>query len=386
MSSFRILGTMVTVLFLLIACVPTPQPSLEANVPLPPATTTATASAFEIIAETPTVNPEIALFPLSEPGPNAVGLRGYTFTDPGRGGRKVGITVWYPAVSTIDSKSKTPIRNADPDYGGAPYPLILSSTKVASIFAPYLVSRGFTWASVDNIDFYYQINSEMIDQPLDILFALNQVASTSPDGLDGMIDAEHVGVTGYSFDGYNTLALSGARIDPEYYLAQCPNPDPTTKAILGNLSAFGCGAADAWDEFTVHAGQALTTSQDTLWQPITDERIRAVMPLAGEGWWLFGEKGLAAVDRPTLMIAATRDDLYAENALIFEHISAPDKTFISFIGPDHMMIYDQKMVARMAHFMSAFFGYHLQGNMEIASYFSEEFIAQFEDLAWGVHK
>jgi predicted dienelactone hydrolase len=48
----------------------------------------------------------------------------------------------------------------------------------------------------------------------------------------GMVDAEHAGAIGYSFDGYNALALSGARIDPEHYLAQCPNPDPTTGAIL----------------------------------------------------------------------------------------------------------------------------------------------------------
>lgn len=381
MRGVRSIGTMVTVLFLLIACKPTSQPSPEASMTLPPAT----ATAFAFIAKTSTVSSEIGQFPLSEPGPYAVGLRAYTFTDANRGGRQVSVTVWYPAMPTTGSNSKNPTRNADPDPVGAPYPLILSSTKVASIFAPYLVSYGFTWASVDKIDYYYQMNSEMIDQPLDILFALNQVASTSPDGLEGMIDAEHVGVTGYSFDGYNTLALSGARIDPEYYLVQCPEPDPITKAILGNQSAFGCGPASAWDEFTAHAGQAITTSQDRLWQPMTDERIRAVMPLAGEGWWLFGERGLATVNRPTLMIVSTHDGLYAENALIFEHIGTPDKTLISFIGPDHMMIYDQEMVARMAHFMTAFFGHHLQGNNEIASYFSEDFVVQFEDLAWGVY-
>ncbi len=53
----------------------------------------------------------------------------------------------------------------------------------------------------------------MIDQPLDILFALDRVASGPPDGLEGMLDTEHAGVIGYSFDGYNALAMSGARID-----------------------------------------------------------------------------------------------------------------------------------------------------------------------------
>ena len=59
----------------------------------------------------------------------------------------------------------------------------------------------------------YKWDKNLIDQPLDILFALRQVASNPLEGLEGMIDAEHAGVMGYSFDGYNSLALSGARVD-----------------------------------------------------------------------------------------------------------------------------------------------------------------------------
>jgi predicted dienelactone hydrolase len=54
------------------------------------------------------------------------------------------------------------------------------------------------------------MNPEMIDQPLDILFALNQMASNPPAGLAGMIDADHAGAIGYSFDGYNFPASSSA--------------------------------------------------------------------------------------------------------------------------------------------------------------------------------
>jgi predicted dienelactone hydrolase len=230
------------------------------------------------------------------------------------------------------------------------------------------------------------MNEMMIDQPLDILFALNQVASNPQDGLEGMIDAAHAGATGYSFDGYNTLALSGARIDPEYYLAQCPTPDAITAPILSYLSAFDCGPAGAWDEFAAHAGEAITTSEDGLWQPMTDERIRAVIPMASEGWWFFGEKGLAAEDRPALMIAGSWDELYPENALIFEHLGTPEKTMVSFIGRDHGMISFPDVEARMAHFVVAFFGYYLQGREDYAEYFSQEFVRQHDDLAWGVYE
>jgi hypothetical protein len=278
-----------------------------------------------------------------------------------------------------------PISDAEPDRSEAPYPLILSSTKVANTFASYLVSHGFTWASVDDIDTYMAMNEAMIDQPLDILFALRQVDINPPKSLIGLIDAENAGAIGYSFDGYNALAVSGARIDPEYYLAQCPTPDETTKAILGGMSAFGCGPAGEWDRFVSRVDTSITTSENGLWQPITDKRIRAVMPMAGEGWWLFGERGLAAVDRPVLIIVSTNDELYKENVLIFEKLGTSDKTLISFVGENHMMIYSGWMVERMAHFAVAFFGYHLQNREDLARYFSEDFVAQQGDLAWGVY-
>jgi predicted dienelactone hydrolase len=326
-----------------------------------------------------------APYALAETGPYHVGTRSIKLVDDSRGGRPVSVTVWYPAMKPAEPTSTSPTRDADPDPEGAPYPLLLSSTKVATIFAPYLVSHGFAWASVDGIDTYFAFYEGAIDQPLDILFALDQVAANPPEGLEGMIDADRAGAIGYSFDGFNSLAMSGARIDPEYYLSQCPTPDPTTEAVLGELSAFGCGPAGKWDEFTAHVDASITATDDGLWQPLTDPRIRAVMPMACEGWWLFGERGLAAVDRPVLMLDATNDELYKENSLIYDHLGTPDKALISFVGQDHMMIYDAEMVARMAHFAVAFFGYHLQGRQDLARYFAENFVAKHDDLAWGVY-
>ena len=322
-------------------------------------------------------------FPLAEKGPYHVGTRTVRLADESRGGRPVPVTVWYPAAAPADTKSSAVIRDAAPDRSGEPYPLILSSTKVANIFAPYLVSHGFTWASVDGIDSYMALYEGAIDQPRDILFALDKVVANPPEGLEGLIDAQNAGAIGYSFDGFNSLAMSGAQIDPEYYLAQCPTPDATTEAILGGLSAFNCNPATKWDEFTAHVGDSITASEDGLWQPLTDPRIRAVMPMACEGWWLFGERGLAAVDRPVLIIDGTNDELYKENVLIYENLGTTDKTLISFVGQEHMMIYDPEMVARMAHFAVAFFGYHLQGREDYADFFSEEFVSKQDGLLWG---
>ena len=40
----------------------------------------------------------------------------------------------------------------------------------------------------------------------------------------------------------------------------------------------------------------------------------------------------------------------------------------------------------MAHFAAVFFGYHLQGRAYLAHYFSEDFVAQYDDLEWGVYE
>ena len=362
-----------------------PQPT--ATLPQPTATMPPTTTAEPTVVPT---TPQPVPLPLSEPGPYYPGKRTFTREDASRDGRQVSITLWFPALlpaGKTGGRLPKLFAGTDraPDLSGAPYPLILSSTDMARVLAPYLVSHGFTWASVDGIHSYLHMGEQMYSQPLDILFALDEVASNPPEELQGMIDAEHAGAIGYSFDGYNALVLSGARIDPAYYLAQCPKPDPTTEAILGAMSAYSCGPAGEWEEFAARAGEAITRSEDGLWQPITDPRIRAVMPMAGEGWWLFGERGLAAVDRPILMIVATHDELYRENVLIFDHLGTPDKALISFVGPDHMMVFTPEWQDRMGHFAVAFFGYHLQGKPEYRHYFSQDFVSRIPFLKWGVY-
>ena len=47
------------------------------------------------------------------------------------------------------------------------------------------------------------------------------------------------------------------------------------------------------------------------------------------------------------------------------------------------MVLDERMAERMAHFATAFFGYHLAGREEMAPLFSEAFVAEHDDLAWG---
>ena len=345
----------------------------------------------------PTLTAQPKPFPLSERGPYDVGFRTFTLQDASRDDRKVSICLWYPAVRPPEITFHAPMRDADPDPRGAPYPLILGSVKAGNTFASHLVSHGFAWAGVDIDPGMVPWGEWVIDYPLDIVFALDHIAATPPDGLAGAIDADHAGAMGYSFDGYNSLALSGARVDPGFYLSQCtkapameaPLPEWGGAGMVGySLIDYYCRMAAKWDELVAHAGKELTSSDDGLWQPMTDKRIRAVMPMAPEGAWLFGERGLAAADRPTMIIGATNDNLTfygLEAVYIYEHLGTPDRVMISFIGRGHFMVYDAEPVACMKHFATAFFGYHLQARKDYAVYFSQDFVAQHEDLAWGVY-
>ena len=130
-------------------------------------------------------------------------------------------------------------------------------------------------------------------------------------------------------------------------------------------------------------------AKDGLWQAMTDKRIRAVIPMAPEGAMLFGKRGIAAVDRPTLILVGTEDigcDYNCESVFIYEHIGTSDKALISFVGEDHGMLFSDEPYLKMKHLVAAFSGYHLQGRKEYVDYFSKKFVSKREGLAWGVYR
>jgi predicted dienelactone hydrolase len=108
-----------------------------------------------------------------------------------------------------------------------------------------------------------------------------------------------------------------------------------------------------------------------------------------EGFWLFGERGLAEVDLPVMIIAGTADvttPYYHEAAQILGALSSPDKTMVSFVGKTHFMVEEPEVMKRINHFVTAFFGYYLQGQEEYLEFISADYVTQFEDLAWGVYE
>lgn len=391
MARIRLLAASTSLLTMLCACggAGTTLPTENGGTPqAPPGLPThggATATVPSAAAPVPTDAPGQVPFPLSESGAYFAGNRQYSLVDEGRSGREIRLTIWYPAQEQVDATGRPIRRDAPPDMSAAPYPLILTEPNSGNLlFKEHLVSHGFVMAIVQFPDDYDNWDFGVIDHPLDILFALDQIASNPPEALQDVIDSDHAGVAGYSWGGFYSLAVSGVRIDPSSYLAYCKQAPDMQPALSDWYIRYACGLADNWDEFAIHVGDEFTVSDDGLWRPVTDERIRAVMPMAPDGAWLYGERGLAMADRPVFIIEPAEDYQAFEAAYIFRHLGTPDLAMVSFLGKQHMMVFEPDPAARMKHFATAFFGYHLQGHEDYMEFFSEAFISQFEDLAWGM--
>jgi predicted dienelactone hydrolase len=330
-------------------------------------------------------------FPLSERGSYWTGNRVYTLVDPSRSAREIRITIHYPAIIEYNSENNPITRDAVPDLSSAPYPVILTGPDSGDIlFKSHLSSQGFVMVIVRPPNFSYddKWGNIVIDAPRDFLFTLDQLTSSPPDGLAGLMDTDRVGVAGYSWDGFFSLALGGVRIDPENYLFKCAHAPSLEPPLSPSMLDYYCSLSANWDQFTSYAGDLITTSDDGLWQPLSDDRILAVMPMAPDGAWLYGELGLSTVQIPTLIITGTDDDLSSytmETMFIYKHIGSSEKYLISFINKDHRMVLNSDMQLRMKHFATAFFGYYLKGNEDYKTYFSEDFINKREDLHWGIY-
>lgn len=347
--------------------------------PAAPAAATATATLPEPTATAPTVEESLAeRYPLSELGPYYVGTVALTLVDERRAGREISVVLWYPALKEEDSYGRVIRRNARPDPSGAPYPLILTEANSGgTIFGDHLATHGFVMAQITIPDHmqYEHWDISMLSWPQDFVFTLEQLAANPPETLVGVIDVENAGATGYSYGGDIALTLSGVRIDPQAYLEYCANP-PEIDAGRGvqYYREMTCSLAGKWDEFEAYAQAAGLIGEERLWKPVTDPRLRAVLPMASSGAWLYGAEGLAAADRPVLMIAMTEDDFSPyefETQFIYDHLGGPEHSMIALVGRTHMSIVESQVTDRLKHFVTAYFGWKLQGKEDYRKFLGE---------------
>ncbi len=334
--------------------------------------------------------------PLAAPGQHGVGERTITFVDASRGGRSLVTEIWYPGIVPEDKQTLLDpdgmgLRDAPPDTKGAPYPLILYSHShlgnrtEAAFFTFHLASHGFVVAAMDHLGDTRP--TDLVDRPLDILFVIDQLATLSKGDLVGVIDGNRVGVTGYSQGGTTTLMLTGARLDPAYFLEWCAAHPSAGLSIEEFCSS--------WNDVSAYRRQFHPALKEgELWAPYTDQRIRAALSWTGGFGPLFGERGLASATVPTLLIAGANDMFspYERDAVfVNNHLGSTDRYLLSLVHSNHFFPDDPGLRPVLLHFSAAFFGYKLQGKQDYAQYLTAKYVDSLKSqmklgLAWGPYQ
>lgn len=332
---------------------------------------------------------------LAEHGPYGVGVTTIIFVDESREDRELVTEVWYPAIVPEGEEAhEGGLRDAEPDISGAPYPLILYSqgayfrsagrTGKWVFLKTHLASHGFIVADASLEEDL--LPTTFVHRPFDIVFLIEGFALITTGKLASIVNSQQVGVAGWGIGAYTALVTGGARVDPAYVDDYCGDPPPETRSQWLNLCNYTYPRQ--WNAVVAYR-ENLTPSPEigALWPPVTDTRIRAVLSAQTPWSQVFGQQGLAAATTPTLFLGCVRDDQlsYGDVAFAYNHLGAEHKYFLSLLDAGH--IYGDRSTIpfrpAITHFATAFFGYYLQGKEDYAEYLTADFVAQFEDLAWG---
>jgi predicted dienelactone hydrolase len=312
--------------------------------------------------------------PVDVDGQYQVGVRILKLTDASRDNRPLEVYVFYPAQVTKDGP-----RPFAPDAKAAPYPLIIYShgytgdvTESISIYINHLVSQGFVVAGVQHKD-TDDVPLALINRPLDVLFLLNYLADLKDDPLVGIIDTDNVGVTGVSFGGYTSVAVSGAQVNPQHFTDWC-----ATKPTGENFDA--CTLQSVWDKLLAYHKQFDKPATGSTWAAKTDKRIHAVLSIIPCFGQLYDEEGLSAVAIPALLIGGTSDTICPfdlDVAYYYKNLGTADHYLVTEDKYDHFGTFSRADVIQ--HYASAFFGLYLQGKTDYAEYLTPDSAKAFRD-------
>jgi predicted dienelactone hydrolase len=288
-------------------------------------------------------------------GPYPVGVTGHVIEDGNE--RSLNAHIWYPALNSNGVEEQIEyslpywgdltvtghaLEDAAPNFENGPYPLVifahgLSGQRLSSAYlCEHLASHGFVVISID-----YQDNQGVpgqpmypshISRPTDVSRQIDYAEALTANGgvWAGLIDIEHVGVTGHSFGGYTALAAAGAQLDWDHLAEVCetyPDPLGTCPAILTRLEDMA--ALAGWDEVPASP-----------WPNRGDERVDAIAPLAPAGRF-YGPKGVRDITVPVMLLGGTHDMIaIAEYNFypVYDALNAP-KTQVLFENADHMIFF-----------------------------------------------
>ncbi|MBK9746045.1 MAG: hypothetical protein IPO91_04625 [Chloroflexi bacterium] len=280
--------------------------------------------------------------------------------------------VWYPALNssgvdgsisyTMHWKSEAlgftrdqllvliaghALADAEVDLSAAPYPLVIFShghTSESPLYAwlvEQIASYGFVVVAPDHKEQNFPDAADYprttLARPVTVARSIDYAEMlTAPTGaLAGMIDMEHVAMVGHSGGGETTLSVGGGRFDLAGYKALC--------APITADSPWGyqnqCTPMPTETEAEMVNILGLATTPEGLWEPLSDSRIDALVPISAPGV-LFNDQGLSGITLPTLVMSGTLDGTVPfdwGSRMIYDHITSNQKILVAFELGDHQM-------------------------------------------------
>ena len=340
---------------------PPATPIPPAPTPIPPTPEPTPVAAIEATAATEPHGLRPDAPPYAMRGPYTVGARDFSVQD---GDHALEVTVWYPALNPThaqetvtyvisDQNPNAPslpiegraIQDAAPDSANGPYPLVVFSPGLSgwrqanSYVLEHLASHGFVvMASDPRGETFEEFWLGAATRPVDTnrLIAYADELTATDGALAGLIDTEHIAVSGHSSGGWTALVGGGAQMDWGWCSA---NPDIVAENELSNCTQF----VSHQEEIATLLGLDLVPTG--MWPPQNDPRVDAVVAMAPDGdIWGANYEGVAAMKVPTLIMAGSGDTVNIPERCaypIYEHLGSAKKSLIAFANADHMLFFNQ---------------------------------------------
>ena len=102
----------------------------------------------------------------------------------------------------------------------------------------------------------YRWDYDMVDFPRDLLFALDQLAAEPPEGLQGIIDTDNVGVAGYSGEGDTAFRGHWRAPRPRFLSLTMRSGSGFVPDYLPFWSDYACHLTEDWEAFASAAGDS----------------------------------------------------------------------------------------------------------------------------------
>jgi predicted dienelactone hydrolase len=300
-------------------------------------------------------------------------------------------TMWYPALNPDGAEARftyslnglvtegQAMLEAHPDAANGPYPVIIYShglfgARFESIeYVEHLASWGFVVMAADHVGstFFDTTSAEDVVRsfgyrPQDVTRLIDHAEAINAEGIfAGLVEMDAIGVTGFSFGGYTSLLASGAVMDSAALADACETVTPAENALCdaGNLQLLA---------ETV----GLDALPQGLWQPVADERVKAVVAMAPCCVDLLGTAGTAEITVPMLVMAGTADTTAPaerNGELAYENASSTERALVLIEDAGHEVYLDiySGEIARahdlIQHFATGFFLTQLKGDAEAAA-------------------